>query len=90
MKDDKKNITTQEYFYRDITSFSTKSKTVEYTLYKGGGCMGKSEGEIKTDNVDIFSLSVAGNNFTAAMTPSDDATKSIRAMQQKLREKKSL
>jgi hypothetical protein len=89
MDDDKKNVTTEEFFYRDITSFSTKSKTVEYALYKGGGCIGMPKKEIKTEDVDIFSLSVAGNSFTSAMTQSDDTTKSIRAMQQKLREKKS-
>jgi hypothetical protein len=89
MKDDKKNITTQEYFYRDITSFSTKSKTVEETSWKGGGCMSKPKKEIKTENVDIFSLSVAGDSFFASMTQSDETTKGIRAMQQKLREKKS-
>jgi hypothetical protein len=88
MDDDAKNVTTQEYFYKDITSFSTKSKTVEYNVFTGGGCFGAKK-ETKTDNVDVFSLSVAGDSFTAAMTPTDDTTKSIRAMQQKLREKKS-
>ena len=71
---------TEEYFYRDITSFSTKSQTVTSTL--------------NNQNVDIqenkFCIIVPGDQLTVAVdkeyVPNFQA--SVRAMQQKLREKK--
>ena len=89
MDEDAKNIRTEEYFYRDITNFSTKTETIEYTQTVGGGCMSAPSPQRLTDDTDVFRLVVPGESFTASMTQSDYTQKAIRAMQQKLREKKS-
>lgn len=89
LDDDAKNVKTEEYFYRDITNFSTTTKTVEYEKLTPGGCMSMPTTERSTDNVDIFRLVVPGESFEASMIQSDYTNSSIRAMQQKLREKKT-
>ena len=89
MVEDKKNIRSDEYFYRDITNFSTSTNTVEYSKTEGGGCMSQPSMQRSTEDVDVFRLVVPGEKFEASMTQSDYTQKAIRAMQQKLREKKS-
>ncbi|MDR0531353.1 MAG: hypothetical protein LBG83_04730 [Oscillospiraceae bacterium] len=88
MDDDGKREDSQEFFYRDIVNFSTKTKAVEYQQRVGGGCMKEPEVKHFTDDTDEFRLVVPGDQFTCAYTQSDAVTRSIRAMQQKLREKK--
>ena len=87
--EDKKQIRSEEYFYRDITNFSTTTNTVEYTKSEGGGCMSQPTTQRSTENEDVFSLVVPGDKFEASMTQSEYTQKAIRAMQQKLREKKT-
>jgi hypothetical protein len=89
LDDDKKNVRSDEYFYRDITNFSTSTNTVEYSKTEGGGCMSQQSTQRSTEDVDVFRLVVPGEKFEASMTQSDYTQKAIRAMQQKLREKKS-
>jgi hypothetical protein len=89
LDDDAKNVRTEEYFYRDITNFSTKTNTVEYNKNMGGGCMSQPTTQRSTEDVDVFRLVVPGDSFEASMTQSDYTTKAVRAMQQKLREKKT-
>jgi len=89
LDDDVKNIRTEEYFYRDITNFSTKTNTVEYNKTTPGGCMSQPTNQRSTEDVDVFRLVVPGDSFEASMTQSDYTTRAIRAMQQKLRDKKT-
>ena len=87
--EDARSERTEEFFYRDITSFSTESETVEFTQgVSGGGCTSKTEEQRLTENVEYFRLVVPGSSFRASILKSDYTQSSIRAMQQKLREKK--
>jgi hypothetical protein len=65
---------TEEYFYKDITNFSTTTETVDV------------HGKQMEDNE--FTLTVPGEKFYCAISGVSDADKSISAMKQKLREKK--
>jgi hypothetical protein len=85
--DGDKKETTEEYFYKDITNFSTDSDTVETTDVKTN-CLGKST--YKRINVDTnrFALVVPGDKFYCAMKQNDYTEKAIQGMKAKLREKK--
>lgn len=70
---DKKEID-REYFYKDITSFSTATKTV-------------GQGNSARD-VNSFRIVVPGDDFSCSIMGVADADRAINAMKQKLREKK--
>jgi len=73
---------TEEYFYKDITNFSTSDETVEAWAYKGCSPM-----PTKTNvNTQQFALIVPGDKFTCFTT--GDIEQQVRAMKNKLREKK--
>jgi len=76
---------TEEYFYKDITNFSTSSETVEVT--KISGCSGDDETKI-TVELSKFALIVPGDKFSCSTSGVPDAEQSVSAMKQKLREKK--
>jgi hypothetical protein len=83
-KDDKKS-TTEEYFYKDITNFSTSSDTVETPFW---------DPKLKKSvlqNVDSnrFALTVPGDKFYCSLEQNEYTERAIQAMKQKLREKKS-
>lgn len=73
---------TEEYFYKDITNFSTSSDSLEVTYYKG--CTGNPVRE----NIEIqrFGLVVPGDKFTCSTY--GNIEQQIKAMKNKLREKK--
>lgn len=81
MKNEKKERT-EEYFYKDVTNFSTLSDTIESLQF--GGCFGGP----KRVSVELqkFSLIVPGDKFTVAVY--GDIDQSVKAMKNKLREKK--
>jgi len=66
---------TQEYFYKDIVSFSTSTKS--------------SEKDNDTKGVSTFLLIVPNDEFYCSMNNVSDSDGIIFAMKQKLREKKS-
>ena len=73
---------TEEYFYKDITNFSTSDETVEAWAYKGCSPM-----PTKTNvNTQQFALIVPGDKFSCFTT--GDIEQQVRAMKNKLREKK--
>lgn len=73
---------TEEYFYKDITNFSTSDETVEAWAYKGCSAM-----PTKTNvNTQQFALIVPGDKFSCFTT--GDIEQQVRAMKNKLREKK--
>ena len=77
LDDDRKTEIVDEYFYKDITSFTTVSieeKDRDGNVYP----------------VEVFRMKGAGDiNFQCTMTDKDGAAASIRGMKQKLREKKN-
>lgn len=80
-----KKETTEEYFYKDITSFSTSTDTVEVTKFSG--CMGDKVSK-KMVEYSRFALVVPGDKFYCSTSGVPDAEQSVSAMKQKLREKK--
>ena len=79
---DERKERTEEYFYKDITNFSTSDETVEAWSYKGCSPM-----PTKTNvNTQRFSLIVPGDKFSCFTT--GDIEQQVRAMKNKLREKK--
>ena len=82
MKNEKKERT-EEYFYKDITNFSTSSDTIESLQYKG--CAG-APNRISVE-IQRFSLIVPGDKFSCATY--GDIEQNVKAMKNKLREKKA-
>lgn len=82
MDDDSKRERTEEYFYRDITNFSTSSETKDIPELQG--CSGK----VTNRNYDVktFSMVVPGDRFSCASKANIDSQ--VNAMKAKLREKK--
>jgi hypothetical protein len=80
-----KKESTEEYFYKDVTNFSTSSETVEVKLVSG--CNGNKV-SFKPIEYNRFGLIVPGDKFYCSTSGVPDAEKSISGMKQKLREKK--
>lgn len=83
-KDDKK-VATEEYFYKDITNFSTSSDTVETPYWD------PKQKKSLLENIDSnrFALTVPGDKFYCSLEQNDYTERAIQAMKAKLREKKS-
>jgi len=84
MASDSKVEKGEEYFYKDITNFSTTSETVSAPQTSGCGGGGKPQSR----DYNTFTLVVPGDKFSCSISGVSDADKSISAMKQKLREKK--
>jgi hypothetical protein len=78
LDEDGKKERTEEYFYKDITTFSTTDDTIEVRV-----------GDVLV-NIDTtrFRLVVPGESFFCAMDPNDYTERAIQGMKAKLREKK--
>lgn len=79
MDENKKNESTDEFFYKDVTSFSTKSET------ETAHGLGNDKFEVETNK---FCMVVPGDKLYVSMDGVSDAENIIQAMKQKLREKK--
>jgi len=89
MTSDNKKENTEEYFYKDITNFSTSSETIEAFKVKNG-CFGAKKTEEKVNReFSDFGLIVPGDKFRCSTSNSKDIDQSVSAMKQKLREKKN-
>lgn len=75
---------TEEYFYRDITNFSTSSESFDVEV--ASGCLGSGFKKIPLE-VQQFGLIVPGDKFTCSTY--GDIEAQVRAMKNKLREKKA-
>lgn len=84
MDDGAQKERTEEYFYRDITNFSTTSETEQ--IAELSGCTGKVTDRMV--NVRRFSMIVPGDRFTCST--SQDIERQVSAMKAKLREKKQV
>lgn len=85
MDEDGKKESTEEYFYKDITNFSTSSDTVETPVYD------KETGKEILKNVDSnrFAITVPGDKFYCSLEQNDYTENAIRGMKSMLREKKN-
>lgn len=88
MDEDGKKEATEEYFYRDITNFSTSSDSVEKEVLDKISCKGEATYTRKTVDTNRFALVVPGDKFYCSMEQSDYTERSIQGMKAKLREKK--
>jgi len=85
MDEDGRKESTEEYFYKDITNFTTVSDTTETPEYD------TKSGKTELVNVDAnkFAISVFGDKFYCSMEQNDYTERAIQGMKAKLREKKS-
>lgn len=79
MDEDKKNESTDEFFYKDVTSFSTSSET------ETAHGLGDQKFEVESNK---FCMVVPGDKLYVSMDGVADSETIIQAMKQKLREKK--
>ena len=75
LDEDKKTEITDEYFYKDITAFTTLTQEIQ-------------KGSDRIPSV-AFLMKGAGIDFACSVTESPDFENSVRGMKQKLREKKN-
>ena len=85
MDEDGKKESTEEYFYKDITSFSTASDTEEVPEYDPK----QNKTNLVNVNSNRFAITVPGDRFYCSMEQNDYTERSIQGMKAKLREKKS-
>ncbi len=88
MDEDGKKESTEEYFYKDITNFSTSSDTVEKEVLDKVSCKGETTYARKNVDSNRFALVVPGDKFYCSMEQSDYTERAIQGMKAKLREKK--
>ena len=77
MSDDKKE-STEEYFYKDITNFSTSAETIEAFKTKTG-CFGSSEKEKVNREFSNFGLIVPGDKFRCSTSNVKNLDQSVNA-----------
>lgn len=91
MLSDSKTELTDEYFYKDITNFTTVTETEQTVLYSGekSGCLKKTAAPTKKlTDYDTFMLVVPGDKFRCSVSGIANAKQVIDGVKQKLREKK--
>lgn len=86
---DEKKERAEEYFYKDITNFTTIDDTEELEFEVTKGCMNKSETERIKVNTNSLKIAVPGDSFMCAMISNDEIEGKIQALKAKLREKKN-
>lgn len=79
MDEDKKQESTDEFFYKDVTSFSTSSET------ETAHGLGDQKFEVESNK---FKMVVPGDKIFVSMDGVSNSEDIIQAMKQKLREKK--
>jgi hypothetical protein len=80
MDEDKKTERTDEFFYKDVTSFSTTTENENIKT------LGDTKQEVESQR---FAMVVPGDKLYMSMDGCPDAEQTIQAMKQKLREKKA-
>lgn len=83
-KDDKK-VETEEYFYKDITNFSTVTDTKEQNVWNDKS----KKREVKNIDSNDFTITVPGDKFYCSMLQNEYTERAIQGMKAKLREKKA-
>ncbi|MBQ8678762.1 MAG: hypothetical protein IJ530_16050 [Treponema sp.] len=87
-KDDKKERA-EEYFYKDITNFTTVDESENYDFEVTKGCMKATELRRIPVNTNSLKIVVPGDAFMCSMISSDETEGQIQALKAKLREKKN-
>lgn len=85
MDADGKNEATEEYFYKDITNFSTSSDTVETSVFNKE----TNKNEIQKINSNRFAVTVPGDKFYCSLEQSNYTEQAIQGMRSLLRDKKN-
>ena len=85
LDEDGRKERTEEYFYKDITNFSTVSDTEEVPQYDPK----QDKTNLVNVNSNRFAITVPGDRFYCSMEQNDYTERSIQGMKAKLREKKS-
>ena len=88
MIDDTKKERTEEYFYKDITNFSTANETVEKDICDIN-CRGKQKWTHKNVDYNEFAVIVPGDKFRCSVEDNEYVESSVQGLKAKLREKKS-
>lgn len=83
--EDGKSERTEEYFYKDITSFSTSSDTVETSVFD----IATGQNIIENVESNRFAITVPGDKFYCSMEQSDNTERVIQGMKSLLRDKKN-
>ncbi len=89
MTSDSKKERTMQYFYQDITNFTSSSETYQKVVAETSGCMGAVSYRMASTDVDEFSIIVPGDKLRCSMTPNEYTDSAINGMRNKLREKKN-
>lgn len=80
---------TQDFFYQDITCFTTLQRVVENIEIKMKGCLKKGSTAVKNNYVvDSLNIQVPGASFSFSMRNNDTLEQSIQAAKAMLRERK--
>ena len=87
-KDDKKERA-EEYFYKDITNFTTIDESEKYEFEVSAGCTKGTQIKGISVNTNSLKIAVPGDSFMCSMIPSDETEGQIQALKAKLREKKN-
>ena len=88
--DDTKKERTEEYFYKDITNFSTVTETIEKKVPIKTSCSGGTTFGLKNVDDKQFSIIVPGDRLNCQMEDETNALEvSIQGLKAKLREKKN-
>ena len=87
-KDDKKERA-EEYFYKDITNFTTVDESEKFQFEVSAGCMKGTKIKEIPVNTNSLKIAVPGESFMCSMISSDETEGQIQALKAKLREKKN-
>ena len=81
---------TNDFFYQDITCFTTENKLVERIMTETGkGCFGKGESSYKQNYiVDTLKITVPGTSYIVSMRDAGAQAQSIQAAKAMLRERR--
>lgn len=87
---DEKKERAEEYFYKDITNFTSIDDTEEFEFeVTKGGCRPSTEIQRIKVNTNIFKIAVPGDAFECSMISNSEIEGQIQALKAKLREKKN-
>lgn len=87
---DEKKERAEEYFYKDITNFTSIDDTEEFEFeVTKGGCHPSTETQRIKVNTNTFKIAVPGDAFECSMISNSEIEGQIQALKAKLREKKN-
>lgn len=79
----------KEFFYDDITSFTTVSHSKEIISLKKAGCLKKASAVNKIHTQTEFKLIVPGDEFSCSLGEDEMDEETLQGLKAKLREKKN-